>query len=82
MASITVRVKVWSPSPATTEAGTNVLVVTRFTSEVIVRVAVVLSTLVAVYRSPLTRPDLRRLGLVLFLGIPLQAARDGARWLL
>lgn len=38
---------------------------------------VVLSTLVGVYRSPLTRPDLRRLALVLFLGIPLQAVVGG-----
>jgi cytochrome c oxidase assembly protein subunit 15 len=38
---------------------------------------VVLSTLIAVYRSPLTRPDLRRIGLVLFLGIPLQAVVGG-----
>lgn len=38
---------------------------------------VVLSTLVGVYRSALTRPDLRRLALVLFLGIPLQAVVGG-----
>jgi cytochrome c oxidase assembly protein subunit 15 len=38
---------------------------------------VVLSTLVGVYRSPVTRPDLRRLALVLFLGIPLQAVVGG-----
>jgi cytochrome c oxidase assembly protein subunit 15 len=38
---------------------------------------VVLSTLIGVYRSPATRPDLRRLALVLFLGIPLQAVVGG-----
>jgi cytochrome c oxidase assembly protein subunit 15 len=38
---------------------------------------VVLSTLVGVYRSALTRPDLRRLALALFLGIPLQAVVGG-----
>ncbi|HUR73626.1 MAG TPA: COX15/CtaA family protein [Sporichthya sp.] len=38
---------------------------------------VVLSTLVGIYRSPVTRPDLRRLALVLFAGIPLQAVVGG-----